>query len=37
MSADAFGAFEEVGLDNEVGVKEVGKKFRDTVVSIFLQ
>ena len=33
MSADAFGAFEEVGLDNEEAVKEVGKKFRDTVVS----
>lgn len=30
MSADAFGAFEEVGLDNEEGVREVGRKFRDT-------
>ena len=33
MSADAFGAFEDVGLDNEQGVREVGMKFRDTVVS----
>ena len=36
MSADAFGAFEDVGLDNEEGVREVGKRFRDTVVSILL-
>ena len=34
MSADAFGAFEEVGLDNEDGVREVGRKFRDTVLSM---
>jgi len=34
MSADAFGAFEDVGLDNEDGVKEVGRKFRDTVLSL---
>jgi len=34
MSADAFGAFEEVGLDNEEGVKEVGKKFRETVLAL---
>lgn len=34
MSADAFGAFEEVGLDNEEGVREVGRKFRDTVLSL---
>jgi len=34
MSADAFGAFEEIGLDNEDGVREVGKKFRDTVLSL---
>jgi oligopeptidase A len=33
MSADAFGAFEDVGLDNEEGVREVGRRFRDTVVS----
>lgn len=34
MSADAFGAFEDVGLDNEQGVREVGMKFRDTVLSL---
>lgn len=34
MSADAFGAFEEVGLDNEDGVREVGRRFRDTVLSL---
>jgi oligopeptidase A len=34
MSADAFGAFEDVGLDNEVEVKKVGRKFRDTVLSL---
>jgi len=34
MSADAFGAFEDVGLDNEEKVKEVGKKFRETVLAL---
>lgn len=34
MSADAFGAFEDVGLDNEEEVKKVGMKFRDTVLSL---
>jgi len=34
MSADAFGAFEDVGLDNEEGIREVGRKFRDTVLSL---
>jgi oligopeptidase A len=34
MSADAFGAFEDVGLDNEEQVKEVGMRFRDTVLSL---
>lgn len=34
MSADAFAAFEDVGLDNEEEVKRVGKKFRDTVLSL---
>jgi len=34
MSADAYAAFEEVGLDNEEKVKEVGKKFRETVLSL---
>lgn len=34
MSADAFGAFEEVGLGNEEEVKKVGRSFRDTVLSL---
>ena len=34
MSADAFGAFEDAGLDNEEKVAEVGRKFRETVLSL---
>ena len=34
MSADAFSAFEEAGLDNEDQMKEIGKKFRETVLSL---
>ncbi|CAM6094637.1 unnamed protein product [Calypogeia fissa] len=34
LSADAFSAFEEVGLENEVAVKETGKRFRDTVLGL---
>jgi oligopeptidase A len=34
LSADAFAAFEEVGLENEEAVKSVGKSFRDTVLSL---
>ena len=34
MSADAFGAFEDVGLDNEEKVKEVGMSFRNTVLAL---
>jgi len=34
LSADAFGAFEEVGLDNDVRVQEIGRRFRDTVLSL---
>jgi len=34
LSADAFGAFEEVGLDNSSAVQRVGKKFRDTVLAL---
>jgi oligopeptidase A len=34
MSADAFGAFEEVGLENEEKVQETGRRFRDTVLSL---
>ena len=34
LSADAFAAFEEVGLDNEEEVRAVGRRFRDTVLSL---
>ena len=34
MSADAFAAFEEVGLDYEDEVRKTGLKFRDTVLSM---
>jgi oligopeptidase A len=34
MSADAFSAFEDGGLDNEENVKNVGMKFRNTVLSL---
>lgn len=33
LSADAFAAFEEVGLDRPEEVARVGRKFRDTVMS----
>ncbi|MBX3436241.1 MAG: M3 family metallopeptidase [Planctomycetaceae bacterium] len=34
LSADAFSAFEEAGLDNDVAVRETGRRFRDTVLSL---
>ncbi len=34
LSADAFSAFEEVGLDNEAKVAETGRRFRDTVLAL---
>lgn len=34
LSADAFAAFEEVGLDNEEQVRETGRRFRDTVLAL---
>jgi oligopeptidase A len=34
LSADAFAAFEEVGLENEEAVKEIGRRFRDTVLAL---
>jgi oligopeptidase A len=33
LSADAFGAFEEAGLENEAAVRELGQRFRDTVLA----
>ena len=34
LSADAFAAFEEVGLDQEENVQATGQRFRDTVLSL---
>lgn len=34
LSADAFSAFEEVGLDNHEAVQETGKRFRNTVLAL---
>ena len=34
LSADAFGAFEEAGLDNEAAVRATGRRFRDTVLAL---
>ena len=34
LSADAFAAFEEVGLDQEQQVRATGARFRDTVLSL---
>lgn len=34
LSADAFSAFEEVGLDDEDAVGKVGRRFRDTVLAL---
>jgi oligopeptidase A len=34
LSADAFAAFEEAGLDNEDAVASTGQRFRDTVLGL---
>jgi len=34
LSADAFAAFEEAGLDNEAAIQATGHRFRDTVLSL---
>jgi oligopeptidase A len=34
LSADAFAAFEEAGLDDEEAVASVGNRFRDTVLAL---
>ena len=34
LSADAFAAFEEAGLDDELAVQEMGQRFRATVLSL---
>jgi oligopeptidase A len=33
LSADAFSAFEEAGLDNEAALVTTGRRFRDTVLA----
>jgi oligopeptidase A len=33
LSADAFSAFEEAGLENEEAIASVGRRFRDTVLA----
>lgn len=34
LSADAFAAFEEVGLEDAEGLQRTGRKFRDTVLAL---
>ena len=34
LSADAFAAFEEAGLKNEAAIRTMGKRYRDTVLSL---
>jgi oligopeptidase A len=34
LSADAFAAFEEVGLENEAAIAQLGKKYRDTILAL---
>ena len=34
LSADAFGAFEDAGLDDDRAVRETGRRFRDTVLAL---
>lgn len=33
LSADAFGAFEEAGLENSAAIREIGRRFRDTILA----
>ena len=33
LSADAFGAFEDAGLDDEAAVAKTGRQFRDTILA----
>lgn len=34
LSADAFAAFEEVGLDDDTAVRELGRRFRHTILAL---
>jgi oligopeptidase A len=34
LSADAFSAFEDAGLDDPFAIQETGRRFRDTVLAL---
>ena len=34
LSADAFSMFEEAGLENDQKIKEIGKNFKETILSL---
>lgn len=34
LSSDAFAAFEEAGIDNEEAIKELGRKYRKTILAL---
>ena len=34
LSADAFAAFEEAGLDNEAALRATGRRYRDTILAL---
>jgi oligopeptidase A len=34
LSADAFAAFEEAGLEDEVAIHDIGRRYRDTVLAL---
>jgi oligopeptidase A len=34
LSADAFAAFEEAGLENESALREIGRRYRDSVLAL---
>ncbi len=34
MSADAFGAFEDAGLDDEEAVRRTGRRYRETILAL---
>ncbi|XP_020578060.1 organellar oligopeptidase A, chloroplastic/mitochondrial-like isoform X2 [Phalaenopsis equestris] len=34
LSADAFSAFEDAGLDDDKAIKETGQRFRDTILAL---
>jgi oligopeptidase A len=34
LASDAFAAFEEAGLDDEVAVREVGRRYRETILAL---